>query len=256
MQTMPGIHDEMVDLSKYKSNRTRFLKWQVDDLKKIFQDCPYPDKARCEKLAQKLGLKQGQVYAWFRNRRERYKRKETVKPKKPDSQNTNDASNVHKNKHKVLYTPVDENGKDLVCNAVSEQDNTALEHVIVANESGTLNTVTLYATDKNVTIENVTSGMSNDLPAVNNVDKLSGTNGNNENRTLESVTLNATDKNVTNGNVSSDVNNDLPDINRVNGPIDTSEDIYELLNQTNENSKEETIDSQEMDELLAALKPP
>ena len=34
------------------------------------------------------------------------------------------------------------------------------------------------------------------------------------------------------------------------------QNIFELLNQTNENSKEETIKLQDMDELLAALKPP
>ena len=78
LNTASGAVEQSADANEIvidRPNRTRFLKWQVDELKRVFQFCTYPNNARCADLADKLNLKHHQVYAWFQNRRVRYKKK-------------------------------------------------------------------------------------------------------------------------------------------------------------------------------------
>ena len=74
LNTASGAVEQSADANEIvidRPNRTRFLKWQVDELKRVFQFCTYPNNARCADLADKLNLKHHQVYAWFQNRRVR-----------------------------------------------------------------------------------------------------------------------------------------------------------------------------------------
>ena len=79
---MNGTEDNE-DKNDGPKSRNTFLYWQRVELKRIYQTCMYPDKAKYKSIAQKLNLEERQVYKWFQNYRYQSRKLGSLDPVNP-----------------------------------------------------------------------------------------------------------------------------------------------------------------------------
>ena len=63
---------------KIPVHRNNCMDWQLEELKREFQDCNYPSYVKSKDIARKLNLKYHQVYKWFKN--ERWRKRTEIMP--------------------------------------------------------------------------------------------------------------------------------------------------------------------------------
>ena len=96
-------------MSKVYKVRSRFLPWQVEELRSMFQSCPYPDKDMCKSMALRLNLQEGQVYKWFMQHRWKKRKQGILDPISPKVSDSKD----------YRSSP---NGNDLVLDEINDEN--------------------------------------------------------------------------------------------------------------------------------------
>ena len=106
------------DMCKVYRVRSRFLPWQVEELRNMFQSCPYPDEDMYKSMALKLNLQQGQVYKWFLNHRWKKRKQGILDPISPEVSDSKDYRKIPNENGKG----VDENTVQAASNAPDTND--------------------------------------------------------------------------------------------------------------------------------------